>query len=132
MSLLLDTNAYSALRRGDSRVERLIRQAPQILMSAIVKGELLSGFRVGSRYNLKRAELEEFLAAPFVKFLPVTLITADRFALVFADLRAAGSPIPTNDIWIAAHALETGAELLSEDQHFAKVRGLAWIDPART
>lgn len=57
---------------------------------------------------------------------PVTYATADRFGRVAAALRAKGRPIPTNDIWIAAHAMETGAELLSFDQHFAAIDGLVW------
>jgi tRNA(fMet)-specific endonuclease VapC len=61
-----------------------------------------------------------------VSFAPVTYATADRFGRVAAALRARGRPIPSNDLWIAAHTLETGAELLSFDRHFAAVDGLAW------
>jgi tRNA(fMet)-specific endonuclease VapC len=62
--------------------------------------------------------------------VPVTYTTADRFGRVAAALRAKGRPIPTNDMWIAAHAMETGAELLSFDQHFEAVDGLAWALPS--
>ena len=61
-----------------------------------------------------------------MSILPVSLVTADRFARIAARLRATGRPIPSNDMWIAAHALESGAELLSADEHFAAVDGLAW------
>ncbi len=57
----------------------------------------------------------------------VTFTTADRFGRIAAALRGAGTPIPTNDIWIAAQAMETGADLLSYDQHFQAVAGLAWV-----
>jgi tRNA(fMet)-specific endonuclease VapC len=70
---------------------------------------------------------EAFLDSPYVNLVPVTYTTADRFGRVAATLRAKGRPIPTNDIWIAAHAMETGAELLSFDQRFAAVDGLAWV-----
>lgn len=65
-----------------------------------------------------------------MSLLPVTLETADRFSRVASALREQGTPIPTNDIWIAAQALESGAELLSFDGHFARVPGLAWVLPS--
>lgn len=64
--------------------------------------------------------------SPYVELVPVTLTTADRFGRIAASLRVKGTPIPTNDIWIAAHAFETGAELLSFDRHFDRVDGLVW------
>ena len=57
----------------------------------------------------------------------MSFTTADRYARTAAALRAKGRPIPSNDIWIAAHALETGADLVSYDHHFGEVDGLAWI-----
>jgi tRNA(fMet)-specific endonuclease VapC len=62
----------------------------------------------------------------------VTLETADRFGRIAAALRRRGTPIPTNDVWIAAHAFESGAELLSFDRHFEQIDGLAWTDPRAT
>ena len=61
--------------------------------------------------------------------LPVSRRTADHFAEIFTLLRRKGRPIPTNDVWIAAHAMEWNAELISFDRHFAEVEGIAWIDP---
>jgi tRNA(fMet)-specific endonuclease VapC len=126
VKLLLDTNAYTALARGDASLAARVSRAHRILLSSIVAGELLYGFRHGSRYEANWRQLEQFLRRPFVDLVPVTLVTADRFARVMAALRAKGRPIPTNDAWIAAHALETGAELLSRDEHFRAVDGLAW------
>jgi tRNA(fMet)-specific endonuclease VapC len=123
----LDTNAYSALRRGHSAVVRHVREAEDVLVSAVVAGELLFGFRNGSRYAENLRALEEFLEDPTVHLLPVTWDTADFFGLVSAALRTQGRPIPTNDIWIAAHALEAGAVLLSSDRHFEAVAGLSWV-----
>lgn len=130
MKLLLDTNAYSALFRGDERVVERVRRAEEVVLSAIVVGELLFGFRNGSRYERNRNDLHEFLRSPYVSLLPVGMVTAERFGRVAASLKAKGKPLPTNDIWIAAHALESGADLLSFDRHFAEVDGLAWVDPA--
>ena len=64
---------------------------------------------------------------PYVTTVPVSLTTADRYARIAASLRAKGRPIPSNDIWIAAHAMQTGADLVSYDQHFDQGDGLAWV-----
>lgn len=129
MKVLLDTNAYTALFRGHNGVAARVRRAEQVLVSTVVAGELLFGFRNGSRFETNREELEDFLASPYVVLLPVTLVTADRFGRIAASLRRKGRPLPTNDIWIAAHAMESGADLLSFDEHFNEVDGIAWIQP---
>jgi len=127
MKILLDTNAYSALMRGHDEVADRVRRTEQIVFSTVVAGELLLGFRLGARLKKNMAELDAFLENPHVSLVPVTLTTADRFARIAAALRAKGRPIPTNDIWIAAHAMEAGAELLSFDVHFEAIDGLAWV-----
>ena len=129
MKVLLDTNAYTALFRGHEDVAARVRRAEQVLVSVIVAGELLFGFRNGSRYEANRTELEDFIASPYVALLPVTLVTSDRFGRIAASLRRKGRPLPTNDIWIAAHAMESGAELISFDRHFEQVDGIAWVQP---
>ncbi len=132
MKLLLDTNAYSAMLRGDQAIAKRVQEAEQVVMSVIVMGELLLGFRIGTRYEANLARLKRFLESPYVSVAQTTEVTADRFARIGAQLRAVGRPIPTNDVWIAAHAMEHGAELLSYDRHFEQVAGVAWIDPAAT
>jgi tRNA(fMet)-specific endonuclease VapC len=127
MRLLLDTNAYSALMRGHREVAARIRQANRVLVSPIVAAELLLGFRLGRRFEENSARFEAFLANPYVESVPITQTTADRFARIAVALRAKGRPIPTNDLWIAAQVVETGADLLSADTHFAEIEGLAWI-----
>jgi tRNA(fMet)-specific endonuclease VapC len=109
MRILLDTNAYSALMRGQHEVADRVRRAEAVVFSTVVAGELLLGFRLGARFKRNMAQLDEFLENPYVSLVPVTLTTADRFARIAAALRAKGRPIPTNDVWIAAHAMETGA-----------------------
>ena len=127
MKLLLDTSAYSALMRGNKEVAHRVRSAEMLYFSSIVAGELLYGFRHGTRYLQNRTQLEAFLASPHVHFLPVTFTTSDRFGLVAADLHKRGTPLPANDIWIAAHTLESGADLLSFDAHFNSVAGLSLL-----
>jgi tRNA(fMet)-specific endonuclease VapC len=129
VKVLLDTNAYTALFRGHEAVAARVRRATDVLLSSVVAGELLFGFRNGTRFESNRQELEDFLSSPYVTLLNVTMVTADRFGRIAASLRRKGRPLPTNDIWIAAHAMESGADLLSFDQHFEHVKGLAWIHP---
>lgn len=130
MKRLLDTNAYVALKRNHEGVAALVRESSQLVFSMVVVGELLFGFRNGTRYERNVRELDQLLDAPRVEVLPVTRTTADRFGRIAATLRKAGTPIPTNDIWIAAHAFESGAELVSFDEHFGAVPGLVWTTPA--
>jgi tRNA(fMet)-specific endonuclease VapC len=125
MRLLLDTNAYSALREGHAEVAGQVRRAERVLLSVVVLGELFYGFRHGSRYEDNRRSLEAFLDHPYVIVVPITVTTADRFGRIAASLRRKGRPIPTNDVWVAAHAMETGAELVTFDQHFQQIDGLA-------
>ena len=127
MRILLDSSAYSQLMRGHDRVAELVRRAEEILLSAVVVGELVYGFRWGSRFERSMAELRSFLGSPYVSLVPVGLVTADRYSRIARTLRAKGRPIPTNDIWVAAHAMETGADLISADRHFEHVDGIVWV-----
>lgn len=127
MRILLDSNAYSHLKRGHPRIADLVRASEQVALPFVVIGELLYGFRHGTRLERNLGELYDFLANPRVVTPAMNLTTADRYARIATALRTKGRPIPSNDIWIAAHAMETGADLISFDQHFASVDGLAWI-----
>lgn len=131
MKVLLDTNAYSAMARAHPEVADLVRRAEKLLISAVTVGELVGGFRVGSRCSENLADLRRFLDQTRVHLVPVGWTTADRYGRVYEALRRKGTPIPVNDMWIAAHALETGADLVSFDPHFRYVDGLAWIRPDR-
>ena len=127
MKILLDSSAYSHLKRGDRRIAEIVRGSEEILFSTIVIGELLYGFRNGSRLERNLQELQALLSSPYVTVMTVGFTTADRYAQIAASLRAKGRPIPANDIWIAAHALEAGADLVSCDRHFEQVDGLALV-----
>lgn len=122
--VLLDTNAYTAFMLGEAGVVDVVAHADKLYLNSIVLGELLGGFAAGTREPKNRAELARFLDSPRVETLPITAETADSYALIYAGLRRRGQPIPTNDLWIAASALEHGAALLTRDAHFSHVDGL--------
>lgn len=132
MKLLLDTNAYSALVEARPDVGQHVREAEEVVISTVVLGEILFGFHNGSRYEQNRRVLDKFLHEPNVRVITLTLTTAERFGEIFANLRKRGKPIPTNDIWIAAQAMENDADLLSSDPHFEYIENLSWLSfPAR-
>lgn len=122
--LILDTSAYSRLRRGHEAVLDALAGAEVILVPATVLGELEAGFELGSRVKENRTVLAEFLAEPFVGVLETTPAVARRYGQVFARLRRAGKPIPVNDIWIAAATIDSGGHLLTFDRDFRHVEGL--------
>ncbi len=122
--IALDTNAYAGFKRGQSDIVAVLRHAPSILISATVLGELLGGFAAGQRQAANRLELAKFIDSSRVTVVPTTATTADFYALVYAALRRKGTPIPTNDLWIAASSLEHGAALLTLDAHFHQIDGL--------
>ena len=126
--ILLDTNAYTALLAGDEAVFDTLGAADRVLMSPIVLGELHAGFKGGSRERANRELLEEFLRRPTVVIIDVTAPTAEVFGVVKHQLEAAGTPIPINDVWIAAQAIETGSWLVTYDRHFTNVAGLLLWD----
>ena len=118
--LVLDTSAYSHFRAGHPRVLDFIAEAEIVLLPTIVLGELEAGFQLGRRGHENRTLLAELLAEPFVSILPVTPSVARHYGRLFADLRKAGTPIPMNDVWIAAATLDCGGHLLTFDDHFDK------------
>jgi tRNA(fMet)-specific endonuclease VapC len=122
--IMLDTNAYTDFMLGAEPVVDVVAHADRLYLNSVVLGELLGGFAAGSRESRNRAELARFLDAPRVAVLPITAQTADSYALVYSGLRRKGHPIPTNDLWIAASALEHGAALLTRDGHFSHIDGL--------
>jgi len=120
----LNTNAYAGFKRGLTACVDLVQRAETLLISTTVIGELLAGFACGTREARNREELSQFLESPRVGLCPCSLATADTDSLIYRDLRRKGRPIPSNDIWIAASALERGAALFSFDEHFQQVDGL--------
>jgi tRNA(fMet)-specific endonuclease VapC len=122
--ILLDTNAYSKLLAGDERVLEVIGKAEVVYLSVIVIGELLAGFKGGNRESRNRRLLENFMEKPTVEIISITTESAEIFNEVFHQLKNAGTPVPINDIWIAANAIETGSVIVSYDGHFSKIAGV--------
>ena len=125
MRRLLDTSAYSSFKRGHLPTLDLIRQSTEVILPAIVAGELIAGFRWGARYQTNYDELKQFIANPGVRFVSANLATADHYGQIYSNLRRQGTPIPTNDMWIAAHAIENAAELVTLDRHFQNIDDLS-------
>src|SRR5947209_20167333 len=121
MRVLLDTSAYAALMSGHAAVRDTVREADEIYLNAIVLGELLGGFTRGSRRAKSERQLSEFLESPGVTVIDVDDDTSGRYAAIYDTLRTAGTPIPTNDMWIAASAMQYGLRLLTLDSHFKHV-----------
>jgi tRNA(fMet)-specific endonuclease VapC len=123
--ILLDTNAYSNLLRGNRQVVDLLAAAETIYLSIFVIGELHAGFKGGNQDEENRKRLRAFLDKPGVQIVHTTLDTAELFADIKDQLRRASTPLPINDIWIAAHARECGAQIITADRHFEKIAGIS-------
>jgi tRNA(fMet)-specific endonuclease VapC len=126
--ILLDTNAYTRFLTGDEKVLSYLAQADRIYMSVFVLGELFAGFKAGGKEKQNKRILERFLQKSDVSVLEATKDTAEIFGMIKDSLRKTGNPIPINDVWIAAHALETGSILITYDDHFLFIPGLRLWD----
>jgi tRNA(fMet)-specific endonuclease VapC len=124
MKILLDTSAYVGFKLGVREVVDVVAGAEHIFFSPVVLGELMFGFRNGTRLKENMEELDQFLQHDAVEFIQIGNITADRYSRIAFHLRQQGTPIPANDIWIAAQAMEYGAELITSDKHFEKISGV--------
>lgn len=122
--LLLDTNAYTAFKKDDFEAVAVFKSAPKLYLNSIVLGELQSGFAVGNKQVKNQQELEAFLQLEKVSVLTVDEITANYYAKIYKQLREAGHPIPTNDMWIAAIALQHDLPVFTYDKHFSVIDGL--------
>ena len=124
----LDTNAYSDWR-GSGRWHETLILADRILIPTVVLGELFHGFRKGKRATENRRRLEEFHSEPQARVAEVTRRTAEIYGEFLTQLQKQATPIPTNDIWIAAIAHEHSAILLTRDQHFVHLPQVATRQP---
>ena len=125
--MILDTNGLSALAEGDAALEPILRTAAQIAIPVIVLGE----YRYGISQSRHRVHYERWLAEylPEFRILDVDERTTISYSAVRAELKKAGMPIPSNDVWIAAVCRQHSLPLISRDRHFDAVPGitrLAW------
>jgi predicted nucleic acid-binding protein len=129
MKISLDTSGYSRLALQHPELVKCVDEADAVYLSCIMLGELFAGFCLGRREKENRRELADFLELPGVSVVNIDAAIADRYGILVKVLRKQGTPIPTNDIWIAAVALETGSRLLSYDTHFDCIPGLLVVAP---
>lgn len=124
----IDTNIYSHALRGDPEAVAIFQSANRIFVSPVVLGELLSGFKWGNRKLQNKRQLDEFLDSPRVRLFGIGEDTAEHYSQIYVNLKRAGKPIPSNDMWIAACAMEHGKPLATYDEHFRSVTGLLLKD----
>jgi predicted nucleic acid-binding protein len=120
--MILDTSALSAFLDGDAEVGEVLRRQARAAIPVIVLGE----FRYGIAESRHRAAYEAWLTSQLTHFdvLAVTDETAVTYAALRVALTRSGHPIPANDAWIAALALQHRLPVLTRDQHFDAVSGL--------
>ena len=111
--ILLDTSAYSAFKRGHDDIRTILQEADDITLTPVVLGELYAGFARGRHRRKNERELRLFLSSPRVRLVNIDDETAERYALVLNGLRSAGTPIPTNDVWIRSEERRVGKECRS-------------------
>ena len=122
--VLLDTNIYVAFKRNDMEIVKAFHHLDYIGIDITVLAELYSGFKCGKKEKLNRIELKEFLNNPRVHLLEHDHTTAEFYSGIYLALRKKGCPIPTNDIWIAAVAMQNGLAVFTKDNHFSNIDGL--------
>jgi tRNA(fMet)-specific endonuclease VapC len=124
--LILDTNALSALSEGDGKLLRVLHGHATIMVPVVVLGE----FEFGIQRSRRRAHYEEWLDKNlgFIEVLGLGRETARCYAKIRGELKAAGKPIPSNDLWIAALCRESGYPLVTRDGHFRFVQGIQTVD----
>lgn len=118
MRLALDTSRYADFCRNEADTVDLLERARTVHLPFVVLGELRAGFAAGSAGRQNEKRLRQFLLRPGVEVLFPDEQTTLHYASVFTQLRAQGTPIPTNDMWIAALVLQHGLTLLHRDRHF--------------
>jgi tRNA(fMet)-specific endonuclease VapC len=129
MKICIDTNAYTAFKKNNPAVIALLEEVEHVFVPAIALGELYAGFFMGSNTNRNIQELNAFLKLTGVEVASVTDEIAEQYGWIVKNLKEKGTPIPTNDIWIAATTLATGSKLVSYDQHYKHIPNLMVYAP---
>lgn len=124
MKIAVDTNRYSDLANGNAEALGVVERADEVFMSLIVLGELRCGFSLGAKRQENERVLAAFLRAPRVSVVIPDEATTRHYADLYRQTRAQGTPLPTNDLWIAALALQHGHVLYTRDKHFEHISQL--------
>jgi tRNA(fMet)-specific endonuclease VapC len=117
----LDTNRLTDLFQGDTELADRLGECDEVWIPLIVLAEIKAGFHGGSQQHRNEVLLQSFLAKPTVGILLPARETAEHYARLFVQLKRAGTPIPDNDLWIAALVLEHDLLLITRDRHFESV-----------
>jgi tRNA(fMet)-specific endonuclease VapC len=117
----LDTNRITDLFRGDAELAERLGTSEEVWIPLMVLGEIKAGFQGGTQRRRNEVLLNRLLAKPNVDVLLPTRETAEHYARLFVQLRRAGTPVPDNDLWIAALVLEHNLFLITRDQHFERI-----------
>jgi predicted nucleic acid-binding protein len=121
MRVAVDTNRLTDLLRGDIRLAKRLGACDEVWVPLMVLGEIKAGFHGGTQRHSNEALLQRFLAKATVSVLLPSRETAEHYARIFVQLKRAGAPVPDNDLWIAALALEHDLTLITRDRHFEKI-----------
>ena len=121
MTLLLDTNRYSDAVAGDAAVDLVLRTAQRVYLPYVVLAELRFGFVSGNQATRNEQRLQQFLLTPNVETLWADDQTTHEYARLRNYLRQKGTPLPTDDIWIAALAVQHDLPLYTRDAHFDRL-----------
>ncbi len=118
---MMDTSAYAALLRGSRAAKEAVQHSDEIVFNPVVLGELVAGFLMGRNEKRNRAILKDFLSSPRVIIAEIDEETSERYAVIVQSLRLKATPIPTNDLWIAASAMQHGLRVLTTDKHYLEI-----------
>jgi tRNA(fMet)-specific endonuclease VapC len=121
MRVALDTNRLTDLFQGDAELADRLGECDEVWLPLMVLGEIQAGFYGGSQQHRNDALLRRFLMQPTVGVLLPARDTAEHYARLFVQLKRAGTPIPDNDLWIAALVLQHDLVLITRDRHFERV-----------
>ncbi len=119
--VMMDTSAYGAFLRGSPGIKEAVQEADEIVFNPVVLGELKAGFLLGKNEKRNRGILKDFLSSPRVTLVEIDEETSERYAVIVQSVRVRGTPIPTNDLWIAASAMQHGLKVLTTDKHYLNV-----------
>jgi predicted nucleic acid-binding protein len=119
--IMLDTSAYAAFLRGNPEIKLSLQQADEIFLNPVVLGELIAGFLMGKNEKKNRTILQDFISSARMKVAEIDEETSERYAVIVNHLRIKGTPIPTNDLWIAASAMQHGLKVLTTDKHYLEI-----------
>ena len=121
MRVALDTNRMTDLFRGDVELAEQLESAEEVWIPLFALGEIKAGFQGGTQSHRNETLLNRLLAKPTVGVLLPSRETAEHYARLFVQLRRAGTPVPDNDLWIAALVLEHDLALITRDRHFERI-----------